>query len=116
MFVVAKLRDRHAFHELHDEVRPPAVGCPRVQHFRNVRMVHHRHRLPLRLEASDDLTRVHSWLNDLERDGALDWHGLLGHEDNAHSAFADLLQKLVGSDDGAWSLGYAVGDSAIDSV
>ena len=31
--------------------------------------------------------------------------GLLGHVDDAHAAFADLLQQLVGADDRAGALG-----------
>ncbi len=42
--------------------------------------------------------RVHAGLDDLEGDLALDRLGLLGHEDGAHAAFADLLQQLVGAD------------------
>jgi hypothetical protein len=30
---------------------------------------------------------------------------LLGHEDDAHAAFADLFQELVGADRGAWTFG-----------
>ena len=105
MFFVAVLRDRHAFDQLHDEVRPAAVGRAGIQHFGDVRMVHHRHGLPLGLEAGDHLPRVHARLDDLERDRALDRLGLLGHEHHAHAAFADLLQQLVGADDGAGALG-----------
>ena len=43
-------------------------------------------------------------LDDLERDRPLDRLGLLGHEDDAHAAFADLLQQLVGADDRAGPL------------
>ena len=42
--------------------------------------------------------RVHARLDDLQRDAALDRLGLLGHVDDAHAAFADLLQQLVGAD------------------
>ena len=35
----------------------------------------------------------------------LDRLGLLGHEDDAHAAFADLLQQLVGADHRAGALG-----------
>ena len=101
MFFVAVLRDRHAFHQLHDEVRPAAVRRAGVQHFGDIRMVHHRHGLPLGLEAGDHLPRVHPRLDDLQRDGPLDRLGLLGHEHDAHAAFADLLQQLVGADDRA---------------
>ena len=69
-------------------------------------MVHHRQRLPLGLEAGDDLPAVHAWLDDLERDLALHRLRLLGHEDGAHAAFANLLQELVGADDGARTFLY----------
>ena len=105
MLLVAVLRDRHAFDQLHDEVGPAAVGRAGVEHLGDVRMVHHRQRLPLGLEAGDHLPRVHARLDDLERDRPLDRLGLLGHEDDAHAAFADLLQQLVGADDRAGPLG-----------
>ena len=57
--------------------------------------------LPLGLEAGDHLPRVHARLDDLERDRPLDRLGLLGHEHDAHAAFADLLQQLVGADERA---------------
>jgi hypothetical protein len=61
-------------------------------------VVHHRQRLPFGLEAGDDLPAVHTRLDDFQGDFALDGLGLLGHPDDAHSAFADLLQELVGAD------------------
>ena len=42
--------------------------------------------------------RVHARLDDLEGDRALDGSLLLGHVDDAHAPFADLLQQLVGAD------------------
>src|SRR5205823_4061016 len=47
----------------------------------------------------------HTGLDDLEGDLALDRLGLLGHEDGAHAALADLLQQPVGADDRAQGLG-----------
>src|SRR5262249_9539074 len=44
-------------------------------------------------------------LDDFERHFAADRFLLLGHEDDAEAAFTDLLQELVGSDDGAGALG-----------
>ena len=41
---------------------------------------------------------VHARLDDLERDLAADWLLLLGHVDDAHAPFADLLEQLVGAD------------------
>ena len=57
----------------------------------DVDMVHHRQGLPLGLEAGDHLAAVHARLDDLERGLALHGLGLLGHEDRAHAALADLL-------------------------
>ena len=70
-----------------------------------LRMVHQRQGLPLGLEAGEDLGGVHARLDDLEGDHAADRLFLLGHEDDAHAAFADLLQQLVGADDGAGAFG-----------
>ena len=55
VLLVTILRDRHAFHELHDEIRSAALGRSGVENGRDIRMVHHRHGLPFRLEAGDDL-------------------------------------------------------------
>ena len=68
-------------------------------------MVHQRQGLPLGLEAGDDLARVHARLDDLQRDLAADRLLLLGHEDHAEAAFADLLQQLVRADDRAGAFG-----------
>ena len=77
--------------------RPDSRG-PGVEDAGDVDMVHHRQGLPLGLEAGDDLPAVHARLDDLEGDLALDRLGLLGHIDDAHAPFADLLQQLVGAD------------------
>ena len=74
--------------------RPPSVVAG-VEHLGDVRVVHHRQGLPLRLEAGQHRPRVHPRLDDLDRDGPLHRLGLLGHEDAAHAAFADLLDQLV---------------------
>jgi hypothetical protein len=61
-------------------------------------MIHHRQGLPLRLKASDHLASVHAWPDDLQSHAALDRFALLGHVDDAHAPFADLLQELVRAD------------------
>ena len=61
--------------------------------------------LALLLEARQDLPGVHALLDDLDRHAPLDRLGLLGHPDRPHAAFADLLQQLVGTDDGARAFG-----------
>ena len=68
-------------------------------------MIHHRQRLPFRLEAGDDLLAIQAGLDDLESDPAANRLLLLGHVDNAHAAFADFLEQLVRADDGARTFG-----------
>jgi hypothetical protein len=38
---------------------------------------------------------VHAWLDDLQGDAAADGRRLLGQEDRAKTAFADLVQQFV---------------------
>ena len=98
LLVVAVLGDGDALDQLHREVGPAALGAAGVEHAGDVGMVHHRQRLPLGLEAGDHLPAVHAGLDDLERHAAADRLLLLGHVDDAHAPFADLLQQLVGAD------------------
>ena len=49
--------------------------------------------------------RVHAGLDDLQGHLAADRLLLLGHEDEAHAALADLLQQLVRADHRAGPLG-----------
>ena len=71
-------------------------------------MVHERQRLPLGLEAGDHLTRIHPRFDDLESDFPLDGALLLGDEDQAETAFADLLHQPIRSDGCADRLRNAV--------
>ncbi len=96
--LVAELGDGHALHQLHDEVRPAGFGRAAVEHLGDVRVVHHRQRLPLGLEAAHHLPRVHPQLDDLEGDATLHRFALFGHVNNAKAAFADFLQQLVTTD------------------
>ena len=67
MLLVAVLRDRQPFDQFHHEIRSAGVGRAGIEHFGNVRMIHHRQRLPLGFETGDHLPRVHSRLDDLQR-------------------------------------------------
>jgi hypothetical protein len=87
--LVAVVGDLDPAHQFHHEVGRPVLRRARVEHLGDVRMIHHRQRLPLRLEAGDDLLGVHAQLDDLERHAAADGFGLLRHVDHAAAAFAE---------------------------
>ena len=55
LVVVAVLGDRHALDQFHDEVGPAGVGGAGVEDPGDVGVVHQGQRLPLGLEAGDDL-------------------------------------------------------------
>ena len=65
--------------------------------------------MPFGFEAGDDLSGVHAGFDDFQGDLAVDRLFLLGHVDDAHAAFADLLQEFVGADDGPFALGDRCG-------
>ena len=92
---VTKLDDRLAANEFHHEIRPAGVGRSGFENACDVLMIHHRERLAFGLEPRHDLIRVHAGLDDLERDLAADGLLLLGHEDDAHAAFADVLNQFI---------------------
>ena len=98
---VAELGDGDALDQLHDEVRPAAVGAAGVEHPGDVRVLHEGQRLPLRLEPVQHGAGVHPRLDRLQGHPPADRVPLLGHEDDPHSALADLLDQRVRADDGA---------------
>ena len=94
IILVALVRDFNAAHQLHDEVRPARLSRAGIENFRDVRMIHQRQRLPLRLESGDDRLGIHAELDDLERHAAANGFELLGHVNHAATALADLLEEL----------------------
>src|SRR6266567_915438 len=80
-----------------------SVGGSRVEHLRDVRVVQYRQGLALGFEAGDHFASVHADLDDLESDAAFDRLFLLSHINNAEAAFAEFLQQLVITNDGAWA-------------
>lgn len=95
--VVAKLRDRHSFDEFHDEVWSARRGRPGIEHFGDIRMIHHRDRLPFRFETGKDRPRIEAEFDDLDRNGPFDRLELLGYVDFAHAARPDRFEQLVSS-------------------
>jgi hypothetical protein len=102
--VVAVLGDGHALDQLHDEVRPAAGGFASVVNLGDIGMIHQRQRLPLGFKARDHLTRVHAGFEDLEGNLTADRLLLLGDEDQAHAAFADLFHQTVRADNTSGTL------------
>ncbi len=99
MLAIAVRGERNAMNELHREVRSPGLRRAGVEYPRDGRVVHHRQRLPLGLEARDDFFRVHPELDDLESDPPVERLALLGHVDDAHPTLAQDLEELVGTDE-----------------
>jgi hypothetical protein len=71
VFLVAVLGNGQALDQLHDEIGSCRVRRASVQHLGDVGVVHHRQRLAFLLEAGNHLVRVHSRLDDLNRNLAL---------------------------------------------
>ncbi len=103
MFAV--LQKRLTAHQLHHEVWSAGDGPPRVEHLGDERVIHRGQRLALGHEPRDHLASVHSELDDFERHPPPDRLPLLGLVDNAHSAFTDLCDWFVRSD----QVGHRVG-------
>ena len=97
LLLVAIFSDRHALDQFHHKVGPTGVSRTGVEHLGDIRMVHHRQCLPLGLEPGNHLPGIHSRLDDLQRYLARNRLGLLGHVDDAHTPFADLLKEPVGA-------------------
>jgi hypothetical protein len=93
--LVTIIGDLHPPDRFHHEIGPTRFGCSSIEHPRNIRMVHQRQRLALRLEPGHDLSRIHAQLDDLE--GHAPSHGflLLRHEHHPAAAFTNLLQQFV---------------------
>ena len=89
--LIAELGDGDALDQLHREPRPAGGRRPGVEHLGDVRVVHHRQRLALGLEAGQHFPGVHPGLDDLQRHPAGDRLALLGHPDGAEAALANLL-------------------------
>src|SRR4051794_2824609 len=86
--LIAKIGDGNAANQFHDKVRTAGNSFTAVKDVGDVRMIHEGQRLPLYFKAGNYLARVHTRLEDLERDLAPDRLRLLRHEDDAETAFA----------------------------
>ncbi|HMJ91277.1 MAG TPA: hypothetical protein VK530_15760 [Candidatus Acidoferrum sp.] len=96
--LVAVIGNLDTANKFHDEIRTPRVSRSGIENLRDVGVIHHRQRLPLRLKTGDDTFGVHARFDDLQSDAATNRFFLFRHEDNPAASFADLLQQLVVAD------------------
>src|SRR5439155_8227227 len=66
IILVAVVGDFDPPHQFHYEEGPARLRRTRIEHLRDIRMIHERERLPLRLEARNHTLRIHAKLDDLE--------------------------------------------------
>ncbi len=102
---VAILGDRDPFHQLHHEEGAAVGRRAGVEDAGDVGVFHQGQGLALRLEAGQDVARVHPRLDQFQGHLTADRPELLGEVDRAHAPLADLLADLV-----------AIGDDRIDEV
>src|SRR6266478_3288695 len=92
---VAIIGNAKPFHIFHDEERPSGFGRPTIKDFGNVRMIHQRQGLPFSFKPRDHRPGIHSQLDDLKGDAAMDRLLLFRQINDSATAFADLLQKSI---------------------
>ena len=85
--LVAEVCDRHALDQLHDEVRPAALGGAGVEHLGDVRVVHPGEGLALLLEAGDQAGGIEARPDQLEGDAPLHRLELVGDPDRGLAVF-----------------------------
>ena len=92
---IAKLGNRQAAEQIHDEIRASGGCFAPIQDMGNVGVIHQRQRLALGFEAGDDLLAVHARLENFHSHPAAHRLPLFGVKDNAEGAFANLLEQFV---------------------
>src|SRR6266705_6521525 len=93
--LVAVFRDLDPADECHDEVWATGFGRPCIKHLGDVGVVHQRQCLPLAFKPGDHALRVHSRLDDFQRDPPPDRLLLFSHVNHPASALTYLLEQLV---------------------
>ena len=95
---VAVGSDRIAPNQFHHEIGAAFGRGSGVEHLRDVRVFHDREGLAFGLESGDHLCAVHARLEHFQGDAAADGVRLLGEEDGAEAALADLFEQAEWSD------------------
>src|SRR5437667_2918948 len=92
---VAIIGNAKTFHIFHDEERPSGFRRPTIKDFGDVRMIHQRQGLPFSFKPRDHRPGIHSQLDDLKSDAAVDRFLLVRQINYSATAFADRLQKSI---------------------
>src|SRR6185503_5712620 len=103
---VAILRHFDTPDQFHDEVRPAALRCARVEDMGDVRVIHECQDLSLRFKSGNDTLGVHSRFDHLHCHASAYRFLLLGHENHSTTALADLLEQFVATDPVAGLFSY----------
>ena len=90
--LVTVLGDLDTIDQFHHEVRPARVGGAGIEDSGDIRMIHQGQGLALGLEPCDHIPCIHTQLDNLKGDAAANRLFLLGHIDDAATAFPKLLE------------------------
>ena len=100
--LVAVVRDRHALGRAPSRRTADCSRGAAVEDAGDVGVIHQGQRLTLGVEPGQDGARIHTDLDQLESDLALDRLDLIGAVDGAHPAFAeDVSERVPARDDPA---------------
>jgi hypothetical protein len=91
LVLVTVFGDRDAPNQLHNEVWSAGLRGSGIKDLGHVGVIHHCQGLTLDLKAGNDLLGIHTLLDDLQGDFAMDGLLLLGHVDDGHPTLSDLL-------------------------
>src|SRR6266478_4556153 len=93
--LVAVFRDLDPADKFHDEVWSTGFGRPCIENLGDVGVVHQRQCLPLGFKPGDHALRVHSRLDNFQRDPPPDGCLLFSHVNHPASTLTNLLEQLV---------------------
>src|SRR6266436_7063780 len=93
--LVAVFRDLDPADEFYDEVWATGFGRPRIENLGDVGVIHQRQRLPLGFKPGDHALRVHSRLDDFQRDPPSDRFLLFRQVNHSAPALTYLLEQFV---------------------
>ena len=93
--LIAVLGNGNALHE----IGPLRFSRARIEHARDIRMLHQRQRLTFGIKPRQHIGRVHSWFDKLDSHHSAHRLHLLCHPHASHSAFTHGLQQLVWTDE-----------------